>query len=472
MTDAPESSGWWHAAPYCKGAGIRVNQPGIIPPTQQGFLYAEDQLNLAPNWREQLKSWWQAVTVGGHLALWIPQTVTKPEYRQFIPHDSILGAIQGWDCIENAEIGQHRLLVLRKRQDQTQNYTPHNQPKSAALVLRMGGIGDHLQLSSIFPGLKAQGYYTVYVTDEIGEDVLRHDPNIDRLINLGRGQLPGHKFMEYFNAVKGRYAKALNMQDSVEGVMLKMPGRVDFHYSDAARRKLCDWNYVEFQQLVADVPFNPVVRFYPTEQEDEAGKAFKDCIMFCMSGSSHYKLWPHIPSAIVRLLYTTDRKIVLVGAEQSRANVEAVQKAARDAHGEDGRVISLIGSTVRETMSAARHCAVVVGPETGVLNAVSSEPNGKVVLLSHSTPKNLTRDWVNTIAIEPVDTPCHPCHRLHSDWSHCPKLPNADIALCADNIAPDRVVAAVRSLLEQPAAMSLDDFAAAVGMPGATVTLE
>jgi len=36
----------------------------------------------------------------------------------------------------------------------------------------------------------------------------------------------------------------------------------------------------------------------------------------------------------------------------------------------------------------------------------------KVVMLSHSSAENLTRDWINTAALE-APVACHPCHRIH-----------------------------------------------------------
>jgi hypothetical protein len=62
---------------------------------------------------------------------------------------------------------------------------------------------------------------------------------------------------------------------------------------------------------------------------------------------------------------------------------------------------------------------VVVGQETGLLNAVAMEPMRKVVLLSHSTHENLTKHWVNTEALT-GDVPCYPCHRSTSRSTSAP----------------------------------------------------
>jgi len=70
---------------------------------------------------------------------------------------------------------------------------------------------------------------------------------------------------------------------------------------------------------------------------------------------------------------------------------------------------------------------VVVGQETGLLNCVGFEEEiHKVVLMTHSSKENLTRDWPNTDTIRTYP-PCAGktgCHLLHYDWSHC----NMDVA--------------------------------------------
>lgn len=75
------------------------------------------------------------------------------------------------------------------------------------------------------------------------------------------------------------------------------------------------------------------------------------------------------------------------------------------------QVIKLAGRTsLRETMALIGRADVVVGPESAIVNIASCFPGvKKVVFLSHSSKKNLTEGWANTIALEP-SVPCYPCH--------------------------------------------------------------
>jgi hypothetical protein len=85
---------------------------------------------------------------------------------------------------------------------------------------------------------------------------------------------------------------------------------------------------------------------------------------------------------------------------------------------------------------------LVIGPETGLLNAVGMLPVPKIVMLSHSSETNLTLHWKNTAALKPANVKCFPCHQLHTTWDHCVKVtegPGYGSALCQHEISIDQV---------------------------------
>ena len=113
-------------------------------------------------------------------------------------------------------------------------------------------------------------------------------------------------------------------------------------------------------------------------------------------------------------------------------------------------------------MTFALHADMVIGPETGVLNAVSHEPMPKVCFLSHSTVENLTRDWNNTKSLWARETHCPgrgqnevaACHQLHYDWSHCKQASGEDglpmgIAQCQAEITADMAYDAIAPLIKK-----------------------
>jgi ADP-heptose:LPS heptosyltransferase len=69
--------------------------------------------------------------------------------------------------------------------------------------------------------------------------------------------------------------------------------------------------------------------------------------------------------------------------------------------------------SIRQTLAFIDQADLLVGPETGVMNAAGLHPVKKIVTLSHSSPENLTKHWVNCTSLTPKNTPCYPCHQLH-----------------------------------------------------------
>ncbi len=322
------------------------------------------------------------------------------------------------------------------------------------LVIRYGAHGDAIQASSIFPVLKQQGWQVAVDTTTPGEEVLRHDPNIDLLMVTDVKKADAQHIEHRAHG----FHRLIVLNDATEGALLKLPDRLDFHWPDSARRRVCNVNYVEHLHLVADVPFERnQQRFYPTPDEKVGAEQFKarlggrPMVLWVLAGSAQHKIWPGLARGIVRVLQETEAHVVAIGGPTDQELAKSVQ-AFGDGYFADfrRRTIWVVGSkTVRESMAMACAADVVVGPETGLLNAAAMEANAKVVMLSHSTRENLTRDWVNTISLEPdrQRAPCWPCHRLHRDKQFCPQDKTTELSACASSIDVDTVVGAITAAL-------------------------
>ena len=128
----------------------------------------------------------------------------------------------------------------------------------------------------------------------------------------------------------------------------------------------------------------------------------------------------------------------------------------------DPRVHCTAGDwSIRQTLAFCQEADLVIGPETGVLNAVCIQQMPKIVFLSHSSEANLTRDWVNTYALAADNTHCPgrganeatACHQLHYGWDHCKNALGEDgkptgIAQCQIEIGPERVYQLIERLIE------------------------
>ena len=95
---------------------------------------------------------------------------------------------------------------------------------------------------------------------------------------------------------------------------------------------------------------------------------------------------------------------------------------------------------IRKCYTLAAQADIVVGTESAIINSVAHEAPLKMVLLSHSTAFQLTRDWERTIALEPDGLPCYPCHRIHVSWTHCAQDKATGSAVCQAAVTAEIVV--------------------------------
>jgi len=478
----------WLAIPYLTGRGLDIGRsadkvlpsafglrpvtggngtsppdidPGYLSLFAEGsldYVFSSDYLHAGHDWRAALREWWRVLRPGGHLVLHLSRVSADGlSAVHLLDATREVMASSGGDVLEDdafqngAERGVFQ--VFRKRSDGSIHLHPWKRRARSCLVIRWGGYGDVLMASSILPLLKEQGWTVALQTTTVGEAVLRHDPNIDEFVVTPPGLVRNEEVEEYWSAVATRYDRVINLTRSCEGVLLKTPLEREYFWPDEARRMICAFNYVELLHAIAGVPFRFEQRFHATEEERTSARAFlgdEPTIVWALAGSAPHKVWPWAAPAIVQLLtkHPTCR-VVLVGGSESAHLSRVVVEGASRYHGDPrDRLRTLVGScSIRESFALAQAADVVVGPETAVLNAVAREPNAKIVILSHSTPLNLTRDWVQTVALEPDRNvaPCHPCHRLHIDLRSCLTVEGA--AACAWSVSVEQVVNAALSAL-------------------------
>ncbi len=456
-------AGWYLGLRYMQGRGLiaRVAEPVDAAHRGADFIFADRVLAQAKNWREVLEDWWEALAVGGHLILWLPDCrhVEPAQGEARFTLDDISHALDhksGWQMFESGLIDGHIYAVWQKRGDERQLKTPWRKQPKHVLVARTGAHGDALMASSILPWLKEQGWSISFITKAPGLEILRHDPHIDDLITLIDGQVSDEELPYYWQAWEKRFDRFINLTHSVEGELLKQPARPDYWWPDDQRRAMCGRSYLRYLHQLADVPAPYRVCFYPDEGEKSraARKALEygPFVLWCLRGSAVHKWWPYGPQAICRLLVKTNLNFVLTGDAEALPLAEDILKAVRDYHGDGRRVHSLVNShSIREIMALAHHASVVVGPETGILNAVSLQPVPKVLLLSHSSASNLSDDWVNITALKPT-SPCYPCHRLHYGHEWCPQDEITGAAACSASITTDQVVNAVAAAAQKKSA--------------------
>jgi len=313
-----------------------------------------------------------------------------------------------------------------------------------------------IQVSSLFPLFKEQGYRVCVNVSERGKEILESDPNVDELLVQETDQVPNDRLTPYWENLSQCFDKFVQLSESIEGSLLLTPQREEeirgervmvsaskyYNLSKEEIHEKCNVNYMERTHDLAGLPHKFYPKFYPTDEEERRAKRrrkkvkSKYVILWALSGSSVHKVYPWTDAVMSRILM--DRKdvsFVTVG--------DGLCELLEVGWEKEKRVVAKSGKwSVRDTLAFLDVCDVVVGPETGVLNAASTLKCHKVVLLSHSSHENLSKHWRNTTSLGPEDYPdyCFPCHKMHYGFSTCNRDKETGGAMCAAKINPKNVV--------------------------------
>ena len=239
------------------------------------------------------------------------------------------------------------------------------------------------------------------------------------------------------------------------------PGRVQFEWPNELRAKYLDRNYLEWTHELAQVPPPYQPKFYSTAKERENAswltrKWGRKNILWSLSGSSGHKAWPHIDAVIARIMLAwKDVHVVLVGDDFCKVLEVGWEKESR-VHCKSGEW------SIRETLAFCEVADLVIGTETGVLNAAGMMDVAKIITLSHSSENMLVKHWKNTIALrQPNGVGCgkQPCMQLHGGnntdpWLECPQEKETGTALCQYHIGPDQMWGAVLAVIGMPQRMA------------------
>jgi ADP-heptose:LPS heptosyltransferase len=482
----------WHVAKYLRGRGLDIgagdfrvlphvitvdnmhhamfgftNKPDIMSEAHDlaifgdqsmDFVYSSHTLEHVEDYKGCLKEWWRLVKVGGYLVLYLPhkdfypnigENGANPDHKHDFLPDDIIGAMpSGWDlleCDERNQDDEYSFLLVFKRLQGNKRHRSHQAPKPAkrAVVVRYGAFGDLLQSSSVWAGLKKQGYHVTVMSSLPGAQVIEADPNIDETILFDKDQVPNANLVDFWRYQRGQYDKFVNLSETVEGTFLAMPGRANHTWAPLVRHKRMDENYVAFQHELAGVPHEPAIKFYATQAEkDWAIKTRKSygsgpVVVWSLAGSAVHKTWSGLDAMLASLLlHYVDSTIVLVGGPEC-----VILEAGWE---NEPRVVKTSGVwSIRQSLSFLEQADLIVGPETGVLNAAANMEVPKIVFLSHSTHENLTRDWINVFPLSSVGTTCPgrgadeapACHQLHYSFEFCKRDDHTGTAQCQADIS-------------------------------------
>lgn len=311
-----------------------------------------------------------------------------------------------------------------------------------ACVVRYGAIGDLIQCSPVFRLLKEQGYHVTVNCSDYGVDVLKNNPYIDRLAVQRRDLVPGKDLKEYWDDMAKGFDLFVNLTGCVEDSLLipdarffiaseelqkKAPQESDLAIFEAVvkdfRKRVGDSNYYDAHLEKAGLPQRGLNgELYFSDAEEIPAKDFrmrhknKFLIMWSLAGSSYHKWYPWFHKVVEDVLVKIPESLVISVGD------EACQLMERS---ESMRYIPRAGRwKLRQSLVMTKYVDLVIGCETGILNAAGCFPTPKITLLSHSKHENLCKYWKNDYCLAPENTFCHPCHMLHYVHPQGKECPN------------------------------------------------
>jgi ADP-heptose:LPS heptosyltransferase/predicted SAM-dependent methyltransferase len=420
------------------------------------FVYSSHCLEHIEAWQATLREWWRVVKQNGFMILYLPDETlypkigeegANPDHKWDVNAYKIIECMKGmggWSLQRNEKRSEgfeySLFMVFQKRGDKKQvrnDLIP--KPSKTCAITRFGGIGDMVQMTSILPALKEQGFHVTLYTTPRGADVVRHEPMIDEFYVQDTDQVPNAELGPFWEHERKKFDRWVNLSESVERSFLALPGSTQHAWPHAARHAHLNKNYYDMMHLIAEVPMPPKPRFYATPEEKEWAKKQRAKIggdflmMYSLAGSSVHKIWPHMDGFIARVLVTMPGARVLTVGDEFSQMLERGWES-------EPRVIRKAGKyTVRESLSLLAECDMVVGPETGMLNAAAHLRMPKICIMSHSSPENLTKYWLNTASVEPQNTACYPCHRMVYGFEFCNRDDATGVAACAADVSLDQV---------------------------------
>lgn len=385
------------------------------------YVFSSHLLEHVVDYAATVREWFRLVKVGGYLILYLPHRDLYPRIgnyganpdhkHDFAPEDirvAMEECADGWSLIRDevrSDGYEYSFLQIYRKRYDVEHVTelPASSARKRACVIRPGAYGDALQASSAIAGLAREGFAVSVFTEKQGEEILRRDPNVAEIVDLGA--LPDGEWTGYWDWLETKFDRFVNLTESVEKNNIADARDLRFYWSDEARRAAFGGNYLELIHRIAQVPFDPVVRFHESLSERALAQSWAGAryplAVIAVSGSTQPKFWPWVP-VMVAALVERGYHIALVG-DMRNLKIEETDRVA------------VLGTNwpLREALALAKQAQVVIGQETAILNAVGFEPMRKIVLLSHSTRENLTRDWVNTESLQGASAQCYPCHRIH-----------------------------------------------------------
>lgn len=282
------------------------------------------------------------------------------------------------------------------------------------LIVRLGAIGDCIQITPLAKYIKERGNEVYILTSEQGMEILKANPFIDKLIYHKKDSVSDSELGDYFARVQKENAcdKLINLCESIEVKYLFHPVDPQYNYTKEERLALANKNHYDAIFEAAGYPDikGRLPQLYFTEDEEKEFMSFRNDIigkffvLWCLSGSAMHKVFPYTRYVMETLLNRyPDIVFVTVGDDWCEI---------LEGELESDRIIHKANKwNIRQTAIASKYASLVIAPETGVLHMAGCFDTPKTGLLTHTTRECLTKYFKNDYSME-AKVSCAPCFRM------------------------------------------------------------
>jgi ADP-heptose:LPS heptosyltransferase len=421
-------------------------------------------LGMCPSPGGQMRMMVDKLRQGGHAVLYFKKNLEPNAYTKFrFEEDSmmeLLASSGAWRIKYQDTRGTDMLLIAKKIAGSRGTIVPMKPkaPKRACIV-RYGALGDMVMITPLIRKLAEDGFEVTMNITPYAAPLLENNPHVANIVIQEREAIPNRDLGGYWNEWAADYDRYINLSESIEGRLLKVEGRRDYHTSKSFREAACgSTNYYDWTMTLGGYPNCTGTRgelYFSPQERKEAAKFRKDLagkfvVGWSLNGSSHHKLYPMTEPVVNEFLARhPDVVVFLLGgpeAQQYEFDHPQVQKTCGTWQ-------------LRKTLAFIAMVAdAMVGPESMAMNVAACYDIPKITFLSHSTRENLTKYWTNDYSLEPnqIIAACYPCHQLHYTLESCPlaemrdketSKPIARGPICAMGaIEPERVWATLETI--------------------------
>lgn len=306
------------------------------------------------------------------------------------------------------------------------------------LVIRLGTWGDAIMISALLRLLKEDGYHITMNASERTKQILLHDPHIDAWINHKTDSIPMNQLHEHWEKMSKGFDKVVNLSGSIEQKLLKVKGSEEYDWPKEKRHEACNINYYDYTLELGGYGHikGKTGELYFTKAEHKwAKKEIAKCkgkftVLWALSGSSFHKTYPYTEYIACEFLDRYPDSILFTTGDPLCQVLEWDHPRTKCKSGM---------WSIRQTMIMTKYVDLVVGVETGVLNAAGCYDTPKILLLSHSSHENISKHWKNAYVIH-ADVACQPCHKLIYTREECPQ-DRMGVPICVSKLDAKKVLA-------------------------------